>query len=117
MAIRAVCAVPLGFGLPSPLHDSMQDISLQERRLYALVVSGFTGQRVYLFCASERLGPVCRGCRLLRQAQSNHAAWYPDQFVTTRKPSVICRVSAGWTTGLLDLYSRPTRIRSAWIGK
>jgi hypothetical protein len=36
----------------------LRDISLQERRLYALVDSGFIGQHVCLFCASEGLGTV-----------------------------------------------------------
>ena len=41
--------------------DRMQDISLEERRLYASVDTGFIGQNVYLFCASEGLGTVFRG--------------------------------------------------------
>jgi hypothetical protein len=55
--------------------ERMQDISPQERRLYASVDSGFIGQNVYLFCASEGLGGLQR-CRRLRQAQSSHATWY-----------------------------------------
>ena len=39
----------------------MQDISPEERRLYASVDTGFIGQNVYLFCASEGLATVFRG--------------------------------------------------------
>jgi nitroreductase len=41
--------------------DRMQDISPEERRLYASVDTGFIGQNVYLFCASEGLATVFRG--------------------------------------------------------
>ncbi len=41
--------------------ERMKDISPEERRLYASVDSGFIGQNVYLFCASEGLGSVFRG--------------------------------------------------------
>ena len=41
--------------------DRMQDIAAEERRLYASVDSGFIGQNVYLFCASEGLATVFRG--------------------------------------------------------
>ena len=56
--------------------ERMQDISPQERRLYASVDSGFIGQNVYLFCASEGLWNGLQRCRRLRQAQSSHATWY-----------------------------------------
>jgi nitroreductase len=36
-------------------------ISVEERRLYASVDTGFMGQNAYLFCASEGLGTVFRG--------------------------------------------------------
>jgi nitroreductase len=39
----------------------MQDISAEDRRLYASVDAGFIGQNVYLFCASEGLATVFRG--------------------------------------------------------
>ena len=39
----------------------MQDVSPEERRLYASVDTGFIGQNVYLFCASEGLATVFRG--------------------------------------------------------
>jgi nitroreductase len=41
--------------------ERMKDISPEERRLYASVDTGFIGQNVYLFCASEGLGSVFRG--------------------------------------------------------
>lgn len=41
--------------------ERMQDISADDRRLYASVDSGFIGQNVYLFCASEGLATVFRG--------------------------------------------------------
>jgi nitroreductase len=41
--------------------ERMQDISAEERRLYASVDAGFIGQNVYLFCASEGLATVFRG--------------------------------------------------------
>ncbi len=41
--------------------ERMQDISAEERHLYASVDTGFIGQNVYLFCASEGLGTVFRG--------------------------------------------------------
>jgi nitroreductase len=59
----------------------MQDIPPQERRLYASVDSGFIGQNVYLFCASEGLGTFFRGAvdydKLSRAMQLG-----TDQFVT-----------------------------------
>jgi nitroreductase len=61
--------------------ERMVDVSAEERRLYASVDSGFIGQNVYLFCASEGLATVFRGAvdypRLARTLQ------LPDQqFVT-----------------------------------
>jgi nitroreductase len=41
--------------------ERMQDISPEERRLYASVDTGFIGQNVYLFCPSEGLAAVFRG--------------------------------------------------------
>lgn len=40
--------------------ERMQDIPAEDRRLYASVDSGFIGQNVYLFCASEGLATVFR---------------------------------------------------------
>jgi nitroreductase len=41
--------------------ERMHDVSASDRRLYASVDSGFIGQNVYLFCASEGLATVFRG--------------------------------------------------------
>ena len=41
--------------------ERMTDVSPEERRLYASVDTGFIGQNVYLFCASEGLASVFRG--------------------------------------------------------
>ncbi len=41
--------------------ERMTDISPADRRLYASVDTGFIGQNVYLFCASEGLVTVFRG--------------------------------------------------------
>ena len=65
-----------------PAHgERMQDISANERRLYASVDAGFIGQNVYLFCASEGLATVFRGAvdyeKLNRAMQLD-----TDQFVT-----------------------------------
>jgi nitroreductase len=41
--------------------ERMQDVSAEERRLYASADACFIGQNVYLFCASEGLATVFRG--------------------------------------------------------
>jgi len=41
--------------------ERMTDISSEDRRLYSSVDTGFIGQNVYLFCASEGLASVFRG--------------------------------------------------------
>ena len=41
--------------------ERMQDVSPEDRRLYASVDASFIGQNVYLFCASEGLATVFRG--------------------------------------------------------
>jgi len=41
--------------------ERMTGISSEDRRLYASVDTGFIGQNVYLFCASEGLATVFRG--------------------------------------------------------
>lgn len=41
--------------------ERMHELSAAERRLYASVDTGFIGQNVYLFCASEGLATVFRG--------------------------------------------------------
>jgi len=55
-----VAAVPLN--LVYVAHgERMTDVAPEERRLYASVDTGFIGQNVYLFCASEGLATVFRG--------------------------------------------------------
>ena len=41
--------------------NRMRDVASEERRLYASVDTGFIGQNVYLYCASEGLASVFRG--------------------------------------------------------
>ena len=61
--------------------ERMTDISVEERRLYASVDTGFMGQNVYLFCASEGLGTVFRGT--VDGAKLGRTLQLPDQqFVT-----------------------------------
>ncbi len=61
--------------------ERMTDISSWERRLYASVDTGFIGQNVYLFCASEGLATVFRGA--VDYPRLAHALRLPDQqFVT-----------------------------------
>jgi nitroreductase len=64
--IRAQCGVQ-SFVATAPLEliyvahgERMRDVSPEERRLYASVDTGFIGQNVYLFCASEGLASVFR---------------------------------------------------------
>lgn len=61
--------------------ERMRDIAANDRRLYASVDTGFIGQNVYLFCASEGLATVFRGAvdyeELNRSMQLG-----TDQFVT-----------------------------------
>jgi nitroreductase len=40
--------------------ERMHDVSPEQRRLYASVDTGFIGQNVYLYCASEGLACVFR---------------------------------------------------------
>ena len=61
--------------------ERMTDVSTEDRRLYASVDTGFIGQNVYLFCASEGLGTVFRGSvDYARLAQTLRLP--EDQFVT-----------------------------------
>ena len=59
----------------------MQDVPAEDRRLYASVDTGFIGQNVYLFCASEGLATVFRGAvpydKLAKRLQLS-----PEQLVT-----------------------------------
>ena len=61
--------------------ERMQDISPEERRLYASVDAGFIGQNVYLFCASEGLASVFRGAVDTRKLASTMQLG-EGQFVT-----------------------------------
>ena len=61
--------------------DRMTNVTAEERRLYASVDTGFIGQNVYLFCASEGLGSVFRGA--VDYAKLNRLMRLPEQqFVT-----------------------------------
>jgi nitroreductase len=61
--------------------ERMLDISPEERRLFASVDTGFIGQNVYLFCASEGLATVFRGA--VDYPKLNHTLKLPEQqFVT-----------------------------------
>jgi nitroreductase len=61
--------------------ERMTGVSPQDRRLYASVDTGFIGQNVYLFCASEGLATVFRGA--IDYAKLNKAMRLPEQqFVT-----------------------------------
>jgi nitroreductase len=61
--------------------ERMRDISPNDRRLYASVDTGFIGQNVYLFCASEGLATVFRGA-VDYERLSRAMALNADQFVT-----------------------------------
>jgi len=61
--------------------ERMTDVSSEERRLYASVDTGFIGQNVYLFCASEGLATVFRGA--VDYPKLSRILQLPDQqFVT-----------------------------------
>ena len=61
--------------------ERMNDISAQDRRLYASVDAAFIGQNVYLFCAGEGLATVFRGA--VDQTTLGRALLLPEgQFVT-----------------------------------
>jgi nitroreductase len=61
--------------------ERMTDVSPEERRLYASVDTGFIGQNVYLFCASEGLASVFRAA--VDYAKLNRLMRLPEQqFVT-----------------------------------
>jgi nitroreductase len=61
--------------------ERMQDISENDRRLFASVDTGFIGQNVYLFCASEGLATVFRGA-VDYKALNRTMRLGPEQFVT-----------------------------------
>jgi len=61
--------------------ERMTDVAPEDRRLYASVDTGFIGQNVYLFCASEGLASVFRGAVPYKKLEQ--AMRLPDgQFVT-----------------------------------
>jgi nitroreductase len=60
--------------------ERMQDIPAEDRRLYSSVDTGFIGQNVYLFCASEGLATVFRGSVAKKLAVIMQLA--DEQFVT-----------------------------------
>jgi nitroreductase len=61
--------------------ERMQDISAEDQRLYASVDTGFIGQNVYLFCASEGLATVFRGA-VDYETLAKTMKLGADQFVT-----------------------------------
>ncbi len=61
--------------------ERMQDISAEDRRLYASADACFIGQNVYLFCASEGLATVFRGA-VNYKALAGAMHLGADQFVT-----------------------------------
>lgn len=77
-----------GFVAIAPLNlvyvahgERMTDVSPQDRRLYASVDSSFSGQNVYLYCASAGLASVFRGA--VDYAKLERKLHLPkEQFVT-----------------------------------
>lgn len=61
--------------------ERMADLTEEQRRLYASVDTGFIGQNVYLFCASEGLATVFRGA-IDYQRLDQTLRLPPGQFVT-----------------------------------
>jgi nitroreductase len=61
--------------------ERLQDITPEERRLYASVDAGFIGQNIYLYCASEGLATVFRGA-LDQQKLAERLQLGSGQFVT-----------------------------------
>jgi len=61
--------------------ERMHDVAPAERRLYASVDTGFIGQNVYLFCASEGLATVFRGAVPYEKLERTLGLG-PGQFVT-----------------------------------
>ncbi len=77
-----------GFVAGAPLNlvyvahgERMQDVTPAERKLFASVDTGFVGQNVYLFCASEGLATVFRGAVPYEKLEHTLALG-PGQFVT-----------------------------------
>ena len=63
--------------------ERMQDVSVEERHLYASADACFIGQNVYLFCASEGLATVFRAA-VDKQALAKAMHLEPEQFVNLR---------------------------------
>lgn len=61
--------------------ERMQDVSAEDRLLYASADASFIGQNVYLFCASEGLATVFRGA-VDKQALGRAMQLDASQFVT-----------------------------------
>ena len=61
--------------------ERMQDVSAEERRLFASADACFIGQNVYLFCASEGLATVFRGS-VDQKALAKQMNLDPERFVT-----------------------------------
>lgn len=61
--------------------ERMRDVAPADRRLFASVDTGFIGQNVYLFCASEGLATVFRGAVPYERLEHTLALG-PGQFVT-----------------------------------
>lgn len=59
----------------------MQDVSAEDRRLFASADACFIGQNVYLFCASEGLATVFRGA-VDQKTLGKQMHLEPEQFVT-----------------------------------
>ena len=55
--------------------ERMDDISAEDRRLYASVDTGFIGQNVYMFCASEGLATVFRAALDSAWSRPNIRVW------------------------------------------
>ena len=61
--------------------ERMKEVPQEARRLYASVDTGFIGQNVYLYCASEGLATVFRGA-VLSEALGRTLKLGDGQFVT-----------------------------------
>ncbi len=61
--------------------ERMHDVAPADRRFFASVDTGFIGQNVYLFCASEGLATVFRGAVPYAKLERTLALG-PEQFVT-----------------------------------
>ena len=83
--------------------ERMTDVSPEERRLYASVDTGFIGQNVYLFCASEGLASVFRAA--VDYAKLARLMRLPEQQFVTFAQTVGYPRAAKHCLGM-TLYSR-----------